>query len=149
MTDNQGIKVSKNKKNVHAALDIGNSKIACMIAQEVESNNVQIKLPNDVQIKKGVKGINSIPAVTEINVLIPGIKRPQKTSKYPYRLNHRLLLDNSSGLIPIQRPCLRNQNSRRSSLINRPKPYQGKAPNNVPNRPARTTGKKSNCPCCT
>jgi len=44
MTDNQGIKVSKNKKNVHAALDIGNSKIACMIAQEVESNNVQIKV---------------------------------------------------------------------------------------------------------
>ena len=44
MTDNKGIKVSKNKKNVHAALDIGNSKIACMIAQEVESNNVQIKV---------------------------------------------------------------------------------------------------------
>ncbi len=34
----------KNNKNVHAALDIGNSKIACMIAQGVENNNIQIKV---------------------------------------------------------------------------------------------------------
>ena len=45
MNENEAIKFSKNKKNIHAALDIGNSKIACMIAQEVESNNVQIKVP--------------------------------------------------------------------------------------------------------
>ena len=44
MDENEAIKFSKNKKNIHAALDIGNSKIACMIAQEVESNNVQIKV---------------------------------------------------------------------------------------------------------
>ena len=44
MNENEGIRFSKNKKNIHAALDIGNSKIACMIAQEVESNNVQIKV---------------------------------------------------------------------------------------------------------
>ena len=43
MIDNRGINFSKNKK-IHAALDIGNSKIACMIAQGAQNNNVQIKV---------------------------------------------------------------------------------------------------------
>lgn len=31
------------KKKIHAGLDIGNSKIACLIAQSVDNNNIQIK----------------------------------------------------------------------------------------------------------
>ena len=42
MSDKRGIKFSKNKK-IHAALDIGNSKIACMIAQ-AQNNDVQVKV---------------------------------------------------------------------------------------------------------
>ena len=33
-----------NNKNIHAALDIGNSKISCMIAQGASNNSVQIKV---------------------------------------------------------------------------------------------------------
>ena len=42
MIDKRVLKFSKNKK-IHAALDIGNSKIACMIAQ-AQNNDVQVKV---------------------------------------------------------------------------------------------------------
>ncbi len=42
MSDKRLLKFSKNKK-IHAALDIGNSKIACMIAQ-AQNNDVQVKV---------------------------------------------------------------------------------------------------------
>ena len=31
------------KNKIHAGLDIGNSKIACLIVQSVDNNNIQIK----------------------------------------------------------------------------------------------------------
>jgi hypothetical protein len=43
------------------------------------------KLPAVVQNRKGPKGINSIPAGTEIKVRIAGINRPQKTTAVPWR----------------------------------------------------------------
>ncbi len=43
MNKNEVIRFRKNKK-IHAALDIGNSKIACMIAQGAQNNDVQIKV---------------------------------------------------------------------------------------------------------
>ncbi len=51
-----------------------------------------IKLPNVVQIKNILNGISSIPAGTEIKVLMPGTNRPQKTKETPYLSNHLLLL---------------------------------------------------------
>ena len=51
-----------------------------------------IKLPNVVQIRNFLKGISSIPAGTEIKVLIPGTNLPQKTKETPYLSNHFLLL---------------------------------------------------------
>ena len=42
MNQVESLNISKNNKNIHAALDIGNSKIACMIAQGFQNNNVQI-----------------------------------------------------------------------------------------------------------
>ena len=47
------------------------------------SSKVQIRLPAVVQIRKGVIGISSIPAGTEISVRMPGTKRPQNTSAVP------------------------------------------------------------------
>ncbi len=38
------MKSTKSNKNIHAALDIGNSKISCMIAQGASNNSVQIKV---------------------------------------------------------------------------------------------------------
>ena len=34
----------KNQKNIHAAIDIGNSKISCMIAESFKNNDIQIKV---------------------------------------------------------------------------------------------------------
>ena len=42
-----------------------------------------------------------MPAGTEINVLIPGTNRPQKTKETPYLSNHLLLLLKSLGEIPV------------------------------------------------
>ena len=47
------------------------------------SRAVQIKLPAVVQSKKGVMGIISMPAGTEIKVRIPGTSRPQNTNAVP------------------------------------------------------------------
>ena len=63
-------------------------------------SETQIKLPIVVQIKNLLNGISSIPAGTEIKVLIPGIKRPQNTKETPYLSNHFLLLAKSSEEIP-------------------------------------------------
>ena len=46
-------------------------------------NTVQIRLPAVVHIRKGTSGISSIPAGTEIKVLIPGTNLPQKTKPLP------------------------------------------------------------------
>ena len=59
-----------------------------------------IKLPNVVQIKNCLNGISSMPAGTEIKVLIPGTNRPQKTKEVPYLSNHLLLLVKSFEEIP-------------------------------------------------
>ena len=65
-----------------------------------------IKLPNVVQIKNFLNGISSIPAGTEIKVLIPGTNLPQKTKETPYLSNHLLLLLKSLEEIPRYLPCL-------------------------------------------
>ena len=65
-----------------------------------------IKLPNVVQIKNFLNGISSMPAGTEIKVLIPGTNRPQKTKETPYLSNHLLLLIKSLEEIPRYFPFL-------------------------------------------
>jgi len=50
-----------------------------------------IKLPNVVQSKNFLNGLSSMPAGTEIKVLIPGTNLPQKTKETPYLSNHLLL----------------------------------------------------------
>ena len=47
-----------------------------------------------------------MPAGTEIKVLIPGTKRPQKTKETPYLSNHLLLLFKSFEEIPKYFPFL-------------------------------------------
>jgi len=59
-----------------------------------------IRLPNVVQSKNFLNGISSIPAGTEIKVLIPGTNLPQKTKETPYLSNHLLLLLKSLGEMP-------------------------------------------------
>ena len=69
-------------------------------------STTHIKLPNVVQIKNFFNGISSMPAGTEIKVLIPGTNRPQKTRETPYLLNHLLLLLKSLEEIPRYFPLL-------------------------------------------
>ena len=54
---------------------------------ETVKKMIHRRLPAVVQNIKGVRGINSIPAGTDINVRIPGINLPQKTKAIPYLEN--------------------------------------------------------------
>ena len=79
-----------------------------------------IKLPNVVQIKNFLSGISSMPAGTEIKVLIPGTNRPQKTKETPYLSNHLLLLLKSLEEIPRYFPCLSRKFESLFSFTNLP-----------------------------
>ena len=80
-----------------------------------------IKLPNVVQIKNFLNGISSIPAGTEIKVLMPGNNRPQNTKETPYLSNHLLLLIKSLEEIPQYFPFLSRKFESLCSFTNLPK----------------------------
>ena len=79
-----------------------------------------------------------MPAGTEINVLIPGTNRPQKTNETPYFSNHFLLLTKSFEEIPKYFPFLSRKFVSLFSFTNLPKYYQGNDPSIVPNKPQKT-----------
>ena len=80
-----------------------------------------IMLPNVVQSKNFLNGISSMPAGTEIKVLIPGTNRPQKTKETPYLSNHLLLLFRSLEEIPRYFPFLSRKFESLFSFTNLPK----------------------------
>ena len=84
-------------------------------------STTHIKLPNVVQIKNFLNDISSIPAGTEIKVLIPGTNLPQKIRETPYLSNHLLLLLKSLEEIPRYFPFLSRKLESLFSLTNLPK----------------------------
>jgi len=82
---------------------------------------IHIRLPNVVQIKNFLNGISSMPAGTEIKVLIPGTNLPQKTKETPYLSNHLLLLLKSLEEIPRYFPFLSRKFESLFSFTNLPK----------------------------
>jgi len=80
-----------------------------------------IKLPNVVQIKNFLNGISSMPAGTEIKVLIPGTNLPQKTKEPPYLSNQLLLLFKSLEEIPRYFPYFSRKFESLFSFTNLPK----------------------------
>ena len=80
-----------------------------------------IRLPNVVQSKNFLNGISSMPAGTEIKVLIPGTNLPQKIKETPYLSNHLLLLLKSLEERPRYFPFLSRKFESLFSLTNLPK----------------------------
>ena len=80
-----------------------------------------IRLPNVVQSKNFLNGISSMPAGTEIKVLMPGTNLPQKTKETPYLSNHLLLLFRSLEEIPRYFPFLSRKFESFFSFTNQPK----------------------------
>ena len=74
-----------------------------------------------VQTKNFLNGISSMPAGTEIKVLIPGTNRPQKTKETPYLSNHFLLLIKSLDEIPKYFPFFSKKIASLFSFTNLPK----------------------------
>jgi len=83
-------------------------------------STTHIKLPNVVQSKNLLNGISSMPAGTEIKVLMPGTNRPQKTKEIPYLSNHLLLLFRSLEEIPRYFPFLSRKFDSLFSFTNLP-----------------------------
>ena len=92
-------------------------------AQDADSEGVEGKyyIWDYNEIKNILKGIRSIPAGTEIKVLIPGTNRPQKTKETPYFSNHLLLLAKSLEEIPKYFPFLSKKFESLFSFTNLPK----------------------------